>query len=313
MSKRGISGSILVEASLVVPIFFIALIPFLYLLRICLSQTVLERALDEALRSLAVESYVILRDTEVSAGETVSGDTETIEGASELFSMREEMKDTAREGSNGESGDDESLVMDLAGSLYLRQKVMDILSSRDLSAMGIEGGKAGISFLASRFFYSEGTHRHLLHAEMTVRWDSPFAFVDLGQSTFSRTTHAFSGEKEEGADGNEISGKEDGDDTIVYRIGQGIHYHQADCFLIDKNIIRISVSEAELMGLLPCSRCRSDLAVTGLVCMTSGGDHYHMSSCGYLFPDLRSMTLTEALEAGLSPCGLCYGSEGYFR
>ena len=71
MSKRGISGSILVEASLVVPIFFIALIPFLYLLRICLSQTVLERALDEALRSLAVESYVILRDTEVSAGETV--------------------------------------------------------------------------------------------------------------------------------------------------------------------------------------------------------------------------------------------------
>ena len=310
MSKRNPGGSILVEASLVVPIFFLALLPFLYLIRICLSQAVLERALDEALRSLAIESYVILRE------DTGTLSDETASGASELLEMKEEMKDALREAGTDasvEEDEDENILMDLAGSLYLRQKVLEALSVRDLDAMGIDGGEAGISFFASRFFYTEGSHRHLLHAEMTVLWTSPFSFVSLGESTFSRTTHAFTGEEDNGSADNGLSGKDGSDDTTVYRIGQGNHYHQADCFLIDKNILTISVSEAKQIGLLPCTRCRSDLAVTGKVLMTSGGEHYHLPSCGYLYPDLQSMTLSEAWEMGLSPCGLCYGSEGYFR
>ncbi len=316
MNKKSAAGSMVVEASLVVPIFFLAIVPFLYLIRITLSQAVLERTLDEALRSFAVESYVILREDDRPAPDLAEGmDTaEDIQpDVTEMIEIEDDIRDAARTAGAGlEEEGQESLLMDLAGTLYLRQKVLELLSGRDLDSMGIEGGEEGLSFLGSRFFYSESAHRHLLNAQMTVCWSSPFSFFDPGISTFSRTTHAFTGETNKGLDSGSSSEKED-DDTIVYRIGQGSHYHQADCFLIDKDIITISVSEAKLMGLSPCKRCRSDLVVTGLVLMTSGGEKYHLSSCGYLYPDLQEMTLEEAVKAGLSPCGICFGSEGYFQ
>ena len=310
MSRRSAGGSILVEASMVVPIFFIALVPFLYLMRISLTQAILERAMDEALRSLAVESYVLLRENGSEDPPEASEDlSDEIPDAGELQEIREEMKDAAREGGSEE----ESLLLDLFGTVYLRRKVLENLSGLDLQAMGIEGGEAGLSFLGSRFFFSEGTHRHLLNAQMTVAWASPFSFFDPPDSVFSRTVHAFSGEKGPVEVSEGAGEPSDSDDTYVYRIGQGVHYHQESCFLIDKDILMISVAEAEQMGLFPCSRCESSLVVTGEVYMTSGGDHYHRSSCGYLFPDLQEMTLEEAVRLGLTPCGLCYGSEGYFQ
>ena len=317
MNKKSAAGSMVVEASLVVPIFFLAIVPFLYLIRISLSQAVLERTLDEALRSFAVESYVVLREDDRPALD-LTGDMDVAENiqpdVTEMIEIEDDIRDAARTAGAGlEEEGQESLLMDLAGTLYLRQKVLEILSGRDLASMGIEGGEEGLSFLGSRFFYSESAHRHLLNAQMTVDWSSPFSFFDPGISTFSRTTHAFTGETDKDSNSSGLSEKEEDDDTIVYRIGQGSHYHQADCFLIDKDIITISVSEAKLMGLSPCKRCRSDLAVTGLVLMTSGGEKYHLSSCGYLYPDLQEMTLEEAVKAGLSPCGICFGSEGYFQ
>ena len=51
------------EACLAVPVFFISLVPFLYLMRMSLTQNLLEVYLENAVEQLAVESYILFRDT----------------------------------------------------------------------------------------------------------------------------------------------------------------------------------------------------------------------------------------------------------
>ncbi len=295
------------EACLAVPVFFISLVPFLYLMRMSLTQNLLEVYLENAVEQLAVESYILFRDTgEEKPEESDSLSGEALEGAGELQEMKQEMKEFAAGGDSSET-----LAMDFLGTFFLRERVLSLLEGENLSSLGILGGERGLSFLGSRLFFSESGHDHLIEGRITISWESPFSFWEPPETILVRTARAFTGRSSTADPASENSDASDSQTEEVFRIGEGSHYHRKSCFLIEKDIRGISPEEAALMQLTACSRCQPEDG--GVVYITGGGSHYHRISCGYLFPELTGMSLEEALELGLLPCGLCYGDNDYFR
>lgn len=317
-----LSGSIMVEACMVVPIFFLVMVPFLYLMRMTLCTAMMENALQGALEQLAVESYVLMvsngteeGDSAEDATSAVAAETDTIVSDPALAAHREELSDLQMEMRSylaSENGS-EDLMLDLLGTLYLRGKIQHLLQEEDLGSWGIEGGWSGISLLGSRFFFSESGQDQLMQAALTIHWEQSFAFWSPEDTVIYRTTRAFGGTDLLRAEGTSGETSASSEDETVYRMGQGVHYHQADCFLISKDILTLSAEEAISLGLRACERCRPSKISTGLVYMTSGGDRFHTASCDYLFPELTALTKEQAERMGLSPCGLCYGGENYFR
>lgn len=301
---------------MVVPLFFVAMVPFLYLMRIVLACIVLESALQEGMSQIAVSSYLLQR-VNVLPDQTEDSEEEyTLEdlagNAAELDSLTDAVT-SAFDSSLVEQAGEEAAV-DIGGIFCLQSMMESSVSEEELTHLGVEGGWQGISFLGSRFFYQEEasgvSHGYLLRGEMTVTFDDPFAFWDIPKAHLVRVCHAFTGEKDAAASS---AGEEEssGDQETVYKIGSnGTKYHQLGCYLIDKEIHSMDRQTAVSEGYERCSRCGGG---SGTVYVTSGGEKFHTKDCAYLYPDLTPMTKKEAQEAGLSPCGLCYGGEGYFR
>ena len=308
--NRMLRGSVTVEAAMIVPLFFLLMIPFLYLMRQSLTQAALEFALDDALFQMSVESYAWIRlSSEKETLETISpaGDEETAQGSAELA----EMADEADSVFYMTEGALEDLVIDLGGALYLKNRMLKNFTEDELMAMGVENGSSGISFSGSRFFYEESDHTHLIQAVCSISWESPFVFFHMPDSLLVRTTRCFTG-ADRNSQENPFPDQEDNQSDFVYRIGEGSHYHQRSCYLISKNILELSASQAAARGLIACERCRPDQNIQ-TVYITDGGYRYHTANCSYLFPNLQEMSLEDALSLGLAPCGLCVGGEDYFR
>ena len=309
MIHKKMKASITVEAAIVIPVMVLVLIPFLYLLRIVLVQTMLEADLQNILTKAATESYVLERAGVKPAEEEEGAQGPIIEQAEE---KAEELGGLLGEWTALFTGMDlgemlEETLMDLAGQWYLQCELSRIWSDEALSAWGVESGWGGISLLESRFFYAEEDRGGLIRGVMEITWSFPGGF-SKPTTKIVRVVHAFLGEKD-AAMGPGKTGKAETEE-IVYRIGQGAHFHKLSCFLIDKNIEVLTRTQAEARGLGACPVCGGS---GDTVYVTDGGEKFHTHTCSILFPDLNPMSRIEAEAAGLTPCGLCFGSEGYFR
>lgn len=311
MAMTKVKSSFSVEAALVVPLALLVMLPFLYLLRMTVLSSILETSMESCLHDMAIESYLIeragilpdetVRDDDFSLEDAAGKEAEvdrTAEKWSQIFDA-----DTIREHANG-------AVIDLLGQWYLKEQMQKDLADLDLEGWGVKGGWQGITFLNSRFFYQDQGHGYLLKGSCRVLWQDPFAFWKVPDTTITRLTHAFIGEKDPASSANKGDDGQDIDKT-VYRIGQGNKYHTLDCYLLKKDISALARQQAEEKGLRPCSRCGGGEG--GLVYRTGGGETFHSQDCPYLFPDLTPMSEDEAIGIGLGPCGLCIGGENYFR
>jgi len=296
-----------VEAAIVIPVLVIVLVPFLYLLRIVLVQSMLEADLQNILTKAATESYVLER-AGIKPAEDVpeaSGIEQAEEKAGELAGLTQSWQ-CLFEGMDTEELAEQT-VMDLAGQWYLYGELSRCWSDEVLSAWGVEDGWGGISLAQSRFFYAEDGRGGLIEGVLDIAWSFPGGFVKP-ETRITRVVHAFMGEKD-GATAAAGSGKAETEE-IVYRIGEGTHYHQLSCFLIDKDIEVLTREQAQARGLEACPLCGGGGET---VYVTEGGEKYHTHTCSILFPNLIPLSRVEAEAAGLTPCGLCYGSEEYFK
>ena len=313
MNGRKLQASVTVEAAIVIPVLVLVLVPFLYLLRIVLAGAMLEADLQNILTKAATESYVLEKagiepSDDVSEGSGGAEDVE-IEGASDKAAELEGLGASWTSLFAGLDADAmlEQTVMDLAGQWYLYLELGQIWTNETLEAWGVEDGWSGISLLESRFFYSEEGRGGLIQGVLEVSWSFPGGFTQPS-TRIVRTVHAFLGEKDKTM--GSVKSEAEETEEIVYRIGSGAHYHKLSCFLIDKNIVVLTESQAQAKGLQACPNCGGG---EGTVYATVGGEKYHTHTCAILFPDLVPMSLMEAIAAGLTQCGLCYGSEEYFR
>lgn len=307
MNKRQtIRASISLEAALVFPVFVLVLLPFIFLLRVLILQSVMETAMQSIAEELAEKSYLV----------KVAGVVSDEEGSSnpypitDLVGKKEELKgllDSVR--SFLEPADDDTLqgvVVDLAGAAIVKEMLKQKVPESFLESYGAEDGWNSVTTLGTTFFYEDEGHRYLMELCCSIQLRQVISFWKMEDVRITRVVHAFMGESEETALHN---GKTELDkEELVYQIGKGVHYHQLSCYLIQKEVKTTSKTAAESSGLTPCSRCHGgDSAV---VYYTEGGTHYHGAGCEYLFPDLTEMSRDEAIGKGLTSCGLCFGGKG---
>ena len=304
--RKKARGSVSLEAALVFPVFVLFLLPFIFLLRVLVLQSVLETAMQSIAEELAEKSYLI----------KVAGVVSEEEGSAnpypitDLIGKKEELKgllDSVR--SFLEPAEDDALqgvLVDLAGAAIVKEMLKQKVPESFLESYGVKDGWNGITTLGTTLFYEEEGHRYLMEICCNIELKQVVSFWKMEDVRITRVVHAFMGESDEAAlhNGKTSLDKED----LVYQIGQGVHYHQLSCYLIQKAVKTTSKTAAESSGLLPCSRCHGGNGA--VVYYTEGGTHYHGDGCEYLFPNLTEMSLDEAIAKGLTSCGLCFGGKG---
>lgn len=304
-----LKGSLTVEASLVMPIVIILILPFLFLLRMLFVQEIVEEALQNSLQKIATESYLLDRIGLIPEGAL----EETADVAVEQ-SMVDEMKEILNKFEKIFDADTwqdliEDTMVQLAGQWLLKEELRRHLAEVDLEKLGIQDGFNGLAVGGSRFFYTEDGHHNLLQGVVYFRWTTSFEFWNMDTGELRLTLHSFTGEKSMKAD--DLTGEETVGDITVYSIGNGQRYHSLDCYLIQKDASAKTATQAEAVGQEPCTRCNPQ--GESVVYSTRGGEHYHRKTCTYLYPQLNALSLQEAVERGYTACELCQSGESYFK
>ena len=306
--NRRLKGSMTVEAAIVMPVVIICILPFIYLFRMLLFQTIMEKSLDECMREMASEIYILER---ISIMPEYDAEDEVQEGVDEdqleqIKALIEEY--TALWEEDGWKKKLEEMGFEILGELLLEQKLKNWLKNENLEVWGIAGGWSGVSVSKSDFFYVKEEHHYLLKGAVSFSWKKIFSFWNPNEVTVSRVYHAFVGEK--AWQNTSVEDKENEKNEMIYLIGNGTKYHKANCYLICKDTFAMTKNGAEQSGSKPCERCNPQNEAT--VYKTVGGEHYHTNTCSYLYPNITSLPLEEAIQMGYSECGICQGEDGYF-
>ena len=292
---------------MIFPVMVICLLPFLYLFRMLLCQMILEKGLDECLKQISIEMYVLERASILP--ENVPEEEEGKIELSKLEQFQIVMKQyTDFFEEEGWKEEVQEWGYDLVGEILLKQKLQRWLENENLNIWGIRNGWNGIQMLDSSFLYEEDGHHYLLKGVLAIQWNSLFSFWTPKRVTIQRVYHGFVGENN---DVNEESeNKEETENSTVYRIGEGNKYHNEDCFLIQKDVYASTKQQSETEGREACIRCSPENLVT--VYQTKGGEHYHTKHCTYLNPTITVLNIEEAIQLGYTGCRLCQEENQYF-
>ena len=306
MIHKRIKGAVTAESSLVVPVMILCILPFLYLFRMLLFQMVLEKGVDECIRQMAIEMYVLERVSILPEGAEKEGNDLEQSKVDQVEKLIEEYTSFFEEDVWKDKL--EEWGYELAGESLFRMRLQDWMEAENLSAWGVKNAWDGISVSESDFFYTEEDHHYLLKGSVTFEWESWFAFWEPNSITIQRVYHCFMGENSRQDPMEEEEAATE--DILVYRIGNGTKYHSSGCYLIHKHIYTTTRNAAKQGGKQSCERCKPEDVAT--VYLTKGGEHYHRSQCSYLNPNVSAMRLEEAVQYGYIGCGLCQGGDRYF-
>ncbi len=304
--NKFLRGSMTVEASIIIPIVIICILPFIYLFRMLLFQMIMEKNLDECMKEMATEVYILERISvmpeyfDEEPIEVEENQLEQIQGLIDEY--------TALFEDEGWKKKLEEMGVELLGKLVLEQKIKKRLENENLETWGVANGWKGVSLWESDFFYSQEEHHYLLKGRISFEWKTPYSFWYPETVMMQRVYHSFIGE--ETGQYEEDENEETEKNERVYLIGSGTRYHKSSCYLICKNTYATTKSSAEQTGSIPCDRCKPQSEVT--VYKTSGGEHYHTETCSYLYPNITSVLLEEAIQMGYSGCRICQEENDYF-
>lgn len=307
--NKNLTGTLTVEAALIFPWVIAAILPFLYLLQMLAIQNMLEIGLEEALREIAAEAYILERTSILPAKDETEDNRQTVD-EKEIQALEElKLRYTAFLEEDGWKESIKEEGVHIAGRYLLKEKLQEYFQGENLGKWGIMNGWDGISLSESEFFYTKMGRRGLIKGVISFRWKIELPFWNNPYAKICRVYHTFIGEDK--AYGNESTGSTESDSqVIVYCIGAGTHYHSLGCYLIQKNVFMQLKTEAQKEGKEACQRCHAEQEMT--VYSTVGGMHYHTKECSYLYPDLKPVLLDEARKRGYTGCKLCQGGEDYF-
>lgn len=277
-----LSGTLTVEAALVLPFFLMISLCFMSLFYIIQFQLQLQAAMDSAVQKAASYYY---------AAELIRGDENTAEeinGAAEIGS--------------------ELLTVGITAA-YLRTEILLQMDERIFERAHVWGGKAGLTFLQSEFPNEDGA------IDLVVSYQIEFPFLP-GSSTWMVMSQrsrrmAWTGSvrwsSKDRGDGEE-------DQTIVYITEHGSVYHvDLNCTHLRLNIK--SVRPDEVVSLRnkngecysPCEKCKETMAGFYLY-VTESGERYHYNlRCSGLTRNIQPVAISEV--NGRAACSRCGGKD----
>lgn len=268
------SGSLTIEASLVLPAFLMLMVCFLLLFDVLRFQLCLQSAMDCAAKQVSAFYYAV---EQVSEEE----DRETLEGVDGIVS--------------------ELLTWGITAA-YVRTLILDRLEKETDEAAWLKGGYSGLTLLQSRFPDEDGAIDLIVSYQVKLPF-LPDEVVTLNLSQRSRR-FVWSGTVRWKA-----PAEEDGE-TLVYITEHGSVYHTSlECSHLKLAIRSVSASEVE--GLRnsgggrydACELCKEELSGF-LVYVTENGDCYHSRlNCSGLTRNIRRINRNQTSLSACSRCG----------
>lgn len=281
-------GSVTVEAAFAFPIFFFAVMLFLYFFQFLLVRTEVQKALFQTASFCSQYAYFTAEFRNNTDTRNVKKESIAYQGDFSEFS--EGLLDMA--------------LVKLKFQSCLEKK---ILKNSCLDNVG------GISLLQSELMVNE---RDIdIIAVYRVRFPLPFFQKFSFRVTQQAKTKAFLGKSMHGEE-DKNSGEEDNEE-IVYITETGKVYHcSMECAYLNPSVREVSMEELENIrnqnGSIYafCDSCCEKKKQYALVYITTWGLSYHSRlSCPGLKRTIREEKITEARKQGYHACSKC-GREG---
>ena len=264
--RKNNKGSFIVEAAVAVPIFFFALLVFLYIFKVMLLQLQLQGGLTEAAKEL-----------------------------SELGYVRSNTADTA-------TSDQNSTVFDcnkLSQNLIIASEVNKYFPQKDNYSMMLKGN---ISYYSSS--YLEDNDMVDLIGEYNIRLPVPlFHFAEIAVMQRVKT-RAFTGtEQLLTVDHGSFDKGEEEDDEYVYITETGTVYHRSlECSSLDLKIFQCELNQVDRKRnssggkYQMCEKCCKNWSGITSVYICEDGDAYHTSiECSGLKRTIQKVKLSEVV------------------
>lgn len=303
-------GSLTVEASIVVPVAFVVLLPFLFITRTVYIYDAVRSAAGDTAALMSTVFYLSEKLPESGSLEEQFREKaeETVHTyLPEYTGFMETLSGIAQETGAG------IFVKNLALQQVAKYFCNQLLKDQKIPEQGIRGGVKRISYVLSDFFYSKNGKSDLFHLTLLYELSFPFnsRFASLRPVMVSVTGRKFVGQKLAGdADGSGTDNEQNDVSGIYYRIQNGTHYHTASCYLIDKTLSTMTKSEAQTQGYAACVYCKDH--VGQVVVVTNGGTRYHAPDCYHIGGQISTITWDEICQHGYQPCQICIGGGEWF-
>lgn len=275
------SGSLTVEAALILPFFLMVLLGFLSLFYIMQFQLQLQAAMDLAVQKAASYYYAV---------ELIQGEEDTADDI------------------NGTAGISTDLLKGGITAAYLRAEIMSQLEDEIFDRAHIWGGKAGLTFLQSKFPDESGA----IDLVVSYQVEIPFLPGESAWMLMSQRSRrmAWTGSTRWVSSDN----KENSDDTVVYVTEYGSVYHMdLNCSYLRLNIQSVRPDEVASLRNKSggkynlCEKCGNTIAGF-YVYITESGDRYHYKlRCPGLTRNIKPVMLSEVREK--SACSRCGKTE----
>ena len=274
------SGSFTLEAAMVLPLFFTAVILFTAFFQIALFQLRFQQSLDHAVGNAAAAYYAVSELQEGKADKETAG---SVPGAAQQI---------------------------LTGGItdvYLRAAIVSDLGEAAFAAGQVAGGSAGMTFLSSRFPDADG----VLDAVVTYRVRLPLLPGASLLCSQRCRKQAWIGN---GGGNPAESNAQEEDGTVVYMTEHGEVYHIfRDCTYLAPNVIAVASGQIDRMRNASgakyhaCPACGA-MAGTVVYCTEYGTAYHGTAECSFLSHNIREIPLSQI--GAVRCCSKCARRQG---
>lgn len=297
-------GSLSVEASIMIPIVFVVLLPFLYILRSVYLYDSIQSATIETAQLMQPLFYLTekLPDEIGDIPETTEPDLDDLGSFQDLEGLL---------GRFGDGSGAKTLVWNLALQAAARYFTGRLLEDKQLERYGLSGGVEDLSFLLSDFMIENEEYGSLFRISVNYERDFPFArsFATLKPVWIHVLARKYTGRPTVGSAGA-ADGNENEEEQTYYRLRNGNHYHLGSCYMLDKDVKTISREAALKQGYSACPFCHPESL--SQVVITGSGTRFHADWCYHIGGSVSIVTWQEIQEKGYLPCAICIGGGEWF-
>lgn len=295
-----LSGSLTVEASLVLPVFVFAVAGLLFFIQIFNIEQRVQFALTQTAWEASEYGFIFKDLSGGGKGDKKEGDEK--EGGKK--------KEDEKEGDDGQ--ETTSILRRLADGSFYSLTMEKYVDGEWLDRSCVLGGYSGLSFYGSEFM--EDGESIKIVAAYRVKIPFPiFSFLSfpIRQQVYSR---AFIGSNDGLGTGRlSESGENEKEEEEVYITETGTKYHRStDCTYLKPSISCVDFGEVadrrnnSGAKYYACERCMSKGGEPALCYITEDGTRYHGTvSCPGLKRTVSAISLKKAERMGKTPCSKC--------
>lgn len=280
MKKKKLSGSLTLEAALILPLFLLSLFTVIMLMKLGVVHYQVQSSLAEMAEDLSVVHYVLQKESI----EEVVDDIEQFLDEHEDNPITAPLKDSMN-----------IMVGGLKSKSYgvLFRKYMNKETQQELGIKGLQ------------FHTDSSTEQEMIILKVSYEVSLPSVANILSELVLSNqvVTRGWIGAEHYKSQEQE-SDKGDQDEIVYIFLSSKEIYHPASCPKLNIKVKQMTAKEAKSLGKKSCSFCGGKADIQGYVYATN--KTYHSATCYHIKPKVKSVKLSQVKDRRPCRCSVIY-------